>query len=72
MLTDVLKTEVGKAFLDKRLGRACSKQAQMVSERNPRKKEAVKCRGQKPPSNDMNKSAMPKCIQKRTPSSLQR
>ncbi|XP_051937360.1 sentrin-specific protease 7 isoform X1 [Hippocampus zosterae] len=72
VLTDVLKTEVGKAFLDKRLGRACSKQAQMVSERNPCKKEAVKCRGQKPPRNDMNKSAMPKCVQKRTPSSLQR
>ncbi|XP_061648552.1 sentrin-specific protease 7 isoform X2 [Phyllopteryx taeniolatus] len=72
VLTDVLKTEVGKSFLDKRQGRTCCKKAQTASERSPCKKEAVRCRGQKPPRNDRNETATPESVRRSAPASLQR
>ncbi|XP_061698336.1 sentrin-specific protease 7 isoform X2 [Syngnathoides biaculeatus] len=69
VLTDVLKTDVGKSFLDKRQARACGKKVPTTSERSLCKKEAVSCRGQKPPKNE---TAVLKSVKRSTPSSLQR
>ncbi|XP_077392132.1 sentrin-specific protease 7 isoform X1 [Festucalex cinctus] len=64
VLTDVFKTEVGKAFLDKQLGRTCGNMAQTASKSYPSKKEAIRCQGQKPHRNGTNKTAKPKCLQR--------
>ncbi|XP_077436916.1 sentrin-specific protease 7 isoform X2 [Vanacampus margaritifer] len=72
VLTDVFKTEVGKAFLDKQLGGTCDKMAQTASKRCPSEKEAIRCQGQKPRRNGTNMTAKPRCFQKRGLSSLQR
>ncbi|XP_037095610.1 sentrin-specific protease 7 [Syngnathus acus] len=81
VLTDVFKTEAGRAYLDKQPGHTCSKKAETACKRHPCKKEAVHApmhfnrvrhRGQKPPRNGTKKTAMPKCVRKHASSSLQR
>lgn len=80
ILTDVLKTEQGKTYLDRiKQNRTLGNRGQVSStqkERGQRKEEPVICRdrksSQRVANNDINKNVTPKCNQKTTYSSSQR
>ncbi|XP_057709382.1 sentrin-specific protease 7 [Corythoichthys intestinalis] len=72
VLTDVLKTKIGRSFLDKQETSMSSEKAQTASEKSPCQKEHVKCGSQKEPKNDREKIATPKYVQKSTLTSQRR
>ncbi|XP_054642050.1 sentrin-specific protease 7 isoform X2 [Dunckerocampus dactyliophorus] len=66
VLTDVLKTDLGKVYLSTQQGRTCGSKAQTTSVRSSCKKQPTSCQGQRPTKNDESKTPTAKCDQKST------
>nr|XP_057937301.1 sentrin-specific protease 7 isoform X2 [Doryrhamphus excisus] len=72
VLTDVLKTDLGKVYLSTQRGHACGRKAQTTSGMSTCKNQSDSCQGQRPTKNDGSKTPTATCDQKSTPTPLKR